>query len=173
MRWSDLDLQAGIARFPRVIVQGPGGVVIEQKARRQKRSGRKVTLDVYSIAALVALHDESFALAVSAGVVLPSDALVFSNDLDGRRPWTPNAISSRYISLRERLGLYDVRLHDLRHFMATTLLNAGVNPKTVATRGGWSQIATMLNRYAHSLQVSDLDAAQRIGDILANRPDDG
>jgi integrase len=62
-----------------------------------------------------------------------------------------------------------IRLHDFRHYMATTLLAAGVDPKTVAQRGGWTKVATMLDRYAHALPVSDRAAADAIGGILAAR----
>jgi hypothetical protein len=31
-------------------------------------------------------------------------------------------------------------------FMATQLLGAGVDPKVVAQRGGWSKVATVLGR---------------------------
>jgi integrase len=44
----------------------------------------------------------------------------------------------------------EIRLHDFRHYMTTTLLAAGVDPKTVAQRGGWSK-------------------ADAIGDILSRR----
>jgi integrase len=62
-----------------------------------------------------------------------------------------------------------IRLHDFRHYMATTLLPAGVDPKTVAQRGGWTTVATMLGRYADVLPVSDRAAADAIGAILAAR----
>jgi integrase len=166
LRWTDLDLDAGVARFTRVIVDGPKGAVVEQKARRNKRSGSKVALDVYTVTALIALHDACFARAADAGVVLPGDALVFSDALDGSKPWRPNSVTARYCGLRDRIGLHDIRLHDLRHFMATALLNAGVNPKTIATRGGWADVAMMLNRYAHSLPAADHAAATAMGELL-------
>jgi len=62
-----------------------------------------------------------------------------------------------------------VRLHDFRPYMATTLLAAGIDPETVAQRGGWTKVATMLDRYAHALPVSDRAAADAIGGILAAR----
>ena len=43
LRWSDLDLITGTARFPRVVVIGPAGPV-ERPATRTKRSRRKVAL---------------------------------------------------------------------------------------------------------------------------------
>jgi hypothetical protein len=51
--------------------------------------------------------------------------------------------------------------------MATQLLGAGVDPKVVAQRGGWSKVATMLDRYAHALPVKDRAAAEVLGGMLA------
>jgi hypothetical protein len=50
--------------------------------------------------------------------------------------------------------------------MATQLLGAGVDPKVVAQRGGWSKVATMLDRYAHALPVKDRAAAEVLGGLL-------
>jgi hypothetical protein len=50
--------------------------------------------------------------------------------------------------------------------MATQLLGAGVDPKVVAQRGGWSKVATMLDRYAHALPVNDRAAADVLGQML-------
>ena len=69
--------------------------------------------------------------------------------------------------LRARIGLEDVRLHDLRHFVATQLLGAGVDVRTVAGRLGHRNAATTLNVYAHFLEQSDREAAEVIGSVIA------
>jgi integrase len=102
------------------------------------------------VAALSAHHDRQVERAAAAGVALPADAYVFSDDVLGQQPWRPDSTSRKYRHLRWWVaGLSESRLHDLRHFMATQLLGAGVDPKVVAQRGGWSKVATMLDRYAH------------------------
>ena len=68
-------------------------------------------------------------------------------------------------------GVSESRLHDLRHFMATQLLGAGVDPKVVAQRGGWSKVATMLDRYAHALPVKDRAAADVLRDARRRFPE--
>lgn len=52
----------------------------------------------------------------------------------------------------------DVRLHDLRHFVATQLLIAGVDVRTVARRVGHRNAATTLNVYAHFVEQTDRKA---------------
>jgi integrase len=168
LRWTYLDLSSGTLRFPRVIVVGPDGLV-ERPASRSKRSGRKVALSPYCVAALVAHREKQTEITIAAGAPLPVNAFIFSDDPLGLRPWRPDSTDRRFRQLRSKVEMNAIRLHDFRHYMATTLLAAGVDPKTVAQRGGWTKVATMLDRYAHALPVRDRAAADAIGGILAAR----
>ena len=80
--------------------------------------------------------------ALALGVRLADDALLFSN-AEGR-PWRPDVCTNRFGRLRGRLGLEHVRLHDLRHFVASVLIDGGIAISTVAARLGHSQISTTL-----------------------------
>jgi integrase len=162
LRWTYFDLSSGTLRFPRVIVVGPDGLV-ERPASRSKRSGRKVALSPYCVAALVAHREKRTELTSAAGAPLPVNAFIFSDDPLGLRPWRPDSTDRRFRQLRSKVEMNAIRLHDFRHYMATTLLAAGVDPKTVAQRGGWTKVATMLDRYAHALPASDRAAADAIG----------
>ncbi|MGH9272914.1 MAG: tyrosine-type recombinase/integrase [Ilumatobacteraceae bacterium] len=68
-------------------------------------------------------------------------------------------------------GLPDVRLQDLRHFVASQLLSAGVDVRTVAGRLGHRNAATNLNVYAHFLEQADRGAAAVIGRVIADDQD--
>ena len=60
----------------------------------------------------------------------------------------------------------DVRLHDLRHYVATRLLSADVGVRTVAGRLGHRNAAMTLNVYSHFLAESDREAANVLGRLL-------
>ena len=51
--------------------------------------------------------------------------------------------------LADRAGLKGVRLHDLRHFHATAMLEAGVHVKVVQERLGHSTVGVTGNIYSH------------------------
>ncbi len=70
------------------------------------------------------------------------------------------------MKLRNRAGLPGVRLHDLRHFVATRMLAAGVPVPTVSGRLGHANSATTLNVYSHFLEASDREAAEALGQLL-------
>lgn len=60
----------------------------------------------------------------------------------------------------------DVRLHDLRHYVAIRLLSAGVDVRTVAGRLGHRNASTTLNVYAHFVPQADGRAADLLGEIF-------
>ena len=71
-------------------------------------------------------------------------------------------------SVREE-AVPDVRLHDLRHFVATQLLSAGVDVRTVSGRLGHRGAATTLNVYAHFVEQSDRNVADMMGGAPRDR----
>ena len=50
-----------------------------------------------------------------------------------------------------RAGIVRLTPHSCRHGFATTLLRAGIDPKTVATMGGWKDVATVMKYYARAM----------------------
>ena len=91
---------------------------------------------------------------------------VFSDDIDGGRPWLPNRVTKTFIKSRRRANLANYRLNDLRHFMATEMLASGVPVPTVSQRLGHARASTTLNVYAHRIPGADTDAADLMADIL-------
>ena len=92
---------------------------------------------------------------------------MFSFDPDGTRPWRPDVVTHRFARLREQVGLPTVRLHDLRHYVATRLLAGGVAVSTVAGRLGHARTSTTLNVYGHFVPSSDQAAADFLATLLA------
>jgi integrase len=98
---------------------------------------------------------------------LADDPYLFSLDPDCYRPWAPDRVTKMFVSLRDRIGLKRLRLHDLRHFAATRLLAAGVPIRTVSGRLGHANAATTLGVYAHFVEASDQVAADVMGQLLS------
>ena len=69
-------------------------------------------------------------------------------------------------NLRTKAGLPDARIHDLRHFVATQLIAAGHDIRTVAGRLGHAQTSTTLNTYAAFVKARDHDAAADLAAML-------
>lgn len=54
------------------------------------------------------------------------DRFVFSTDGKVLRAWLPNFVTKRFIRARQAAGLGHLRLHNLRDFMVTQMLDAGL-----------------------------------------------
>ena len=128
LRWIDVDLVGGSLSIQRSLVEGPDGPrIVPTKTRRSYR----VALDA---ASLELLRGQNRVEVTDGGVAPLEDRFVFSSDPAGTRPWSPNFVTKRFIRLRRAAGLSHFRLHDLRHFMATQMLDAGVPIPIVAAR---------------------------------------
>lgn len=87
---------------------------------------------------------------------------------DGATPWKPDWITKHFIAARRAAGLPHFRLHDLRPFMATQMLAAGMPIATVSQRLSHARASTTLNVYAHSVPGGDRKAAETLAAILAS-----
>jgi len=65
------------------------------------------------------------------------------------------------------------RLHDLRHFSATTAIGSGHDVRTVAHRLGHADPAMTLRVYAHAVATADRAVADSLGDALGPIDDRG
>lgn len=74
-------------------------------------------------------------------------------------------MTKRFINYRTAVNL-NCRLHDLRHFMATTMLTAGVPITTVSARLSHARTSTTLNVYAHAVLDGDAIPAEVLSCVL-------
>lgn len=159
LRWRDVDLDGASLSFQRSLVDGANGPVL---APTKTRRSHQVALDALTTSSLVALRER-----LEAGDV-DLDRFVFSNRDDGSRPWLPNWVTKAFIRCRRDVGLAHFRLHDLRHFMATEMLNDGVPIAIVASRLAHARASTTLNVYAHAVPGGDQAAAERLATRLVD-----
>jgi integrase len=156
LRWIDVDLVGGNLSIQRSLVEGPDGpLVVPTKTRRSHR----VALDA---ASLDLLRRQRWAASADGGVEGTDRWFIFSSDRGGSRPWSPNFVTKRFIKVRRATGLSHFRLHDLRHFMATQMLDAGVPVPVVAARLCHARASTTLNVYAHAVPGGDRLAAEAL-----------
>jgi integrase len=165
LRWCDVDEEHRALSFSRALVQGPDGPTLTwTKTHRTYRV--ELDGDTYDVLMEHRTSCEA-AAAKTAGVELAGDAFVFSLRPDGATPWKPEWVTKHFIAAHRAAGLPHFRLHDLRHFMATQMLAAGVPIATVSQRLSHARASTTLNVYAHSVPGGDRRAAEILAAILA------
>lgn len=164
LRWDDL---AGAeVQIRRSVVRGDDGAVHVRPYPKSKKP-RTVTVDPATVALLGGHRRRCAADALACGVGFGADAFVFAAEPDGRDPWAPDRATKTWGRARRRLGLDRVRLHDLRHFVATRLLDAGYAPADVAARLGHANAAITQRIYAHAIPARDAEMAGTLAELLA------
>jgi integrase len=153
LRWWDIDLDGRVMMIQRSLNEGPSGPVL---APTKTRRSNRIALD----AETVELLREELKVCARSSTGKDPARYVFSPDNEGERPWFPNWVTKRFLHHRKAAGLPHFRLHDLRHFMATQMLDAGVPIAVVAGRLGHARASTTLNVYAHAVSGADNDAAE-------------
>jgi integrase len=144
----------------------PGQALLDQE-RTKTRTKRRVAVGQSTLALLRSHRAAQAETALASGTTLTPDAYVFSRVADASIPIRPDGVTHRFSKLARRLGV-SCRLHDLRHFMVTQLISAGVDVRTVAGRAGHADGGRItLGTYAHFQQAQDRKAAELMDGLLA------
>lgn len=174
LRWSDIDLDAGVMAINRNLSYiAHRGTIFDYP--KTKKSRRCIKLSDDCIALLRDYKQWQMRERLKVGtfcqrtITIEGGKLV-KNDLlftkpDGK-PIDPNTVSSWFpVFLREH-GLPPCRFHSLRHSNAALLIAAHVPATTVAGRLGHAQVSTTTNIYAAMIRSSDAAAADALGNVF-------
>ena len=132
-------------------------MLTETKSKRR----HSVDLDDTTIAVLARLA----ARRAEAGH-LSVEGFVFSADGSGEQAWKPNWVTKTFLRYQRACGLAPFRLHDLRHFMATHMLDLGVPVTVVSRRLDHRRVSTTLDYYSHVVPGRDRFAATALSNRL-------
>ena len=163
LRWERVDFERETLVIARSVIEVEGGLLEKDT---KTHAIRRIALDSRTLDVLAQQRGAIDELAAQVEVALAPTSYVFTHDPAGAVPWTPDYVTKNFQRLRSSLGLERVRLHDLRHFAATSLLAAGVPVRTVAGRLGHANAATTLGIYAHFVEASDREAAGAIAETI-------
>ena len=90
---------------------------------------------------------------------------LFGKPSDMTRPWAPNWVAKRFAVALDHPGVAHFRFHDLRHFVATQMLGAGVALPVMSARLGHARVPTTLNVYAASMPAWDRAGAETLSTL--------
>jgi integrase len=167
LRWRHVNLTLGTISVRRSVDQN-GAETTEKDTKTHQH--RRIALDPQTMAVLSEHKERWAARASSLGSSLSEEAFVFSLTPDGSESMNLDTVTQRYGRLAERLGIATT-IHKLRHFSATELIAAGVDPRTVGGRlghaGGGS---TTLRVYSAWVAESGQRAATMLSARMPERP---
>ncbi|MEO3766216.1 site-specific integrase [Streptomyces sp. B8F3] len=167
LTWDDIDLTTGRLRVRRNL----------QRIRRElifgtpktARSVRTLSLPKRCVSALREHREQQLKERAAAGLKwdpLPHqpNGLVFTT-VTGR-PTDPRSLNRMLTVLCRQAKVRRVRVHDLRHTCASMLLAQGVDARTLMETLGHSAITMTLDLYAHVMDTTLQEAANRMDDAL-------
>ncbi|MFV2198744.1 tyrosine-type recombinase/integrase [Nocardiopsis sp. LOL_012] len=157
VRWEDIDLVKGTVRIARQLQTGRGGLV--ELAPKSAASRRMVALDHTTTGVLRRHQWHQQKEAQARGQEWNPRGFVFTGVRGG--PLAPERLSRLFRKLNTESGLPPVRLHDLRHGVATLALAAGVELKVVQAMLGHASIVLTADTYASVLPEVAREAAER------------
>lgn len=155
LQWADVDLDGGSVLISRSVSAVPGGSEIKGTKTGDRR---RIAIGPRTVS-LLREHEARCELRARAcDSTLKPSAFVFSPDPDGQGPYNPHTFTRVFVDACKAAGVPAMRLHDLRHHSATTLLKQGAAVGEVMDRHGWRTVE-MVSRYRHLLEATDIRAA--------------
>lgn len=165
LSWSDVDLAAGS-----LVISGSASVVEGQRIVGTTKGGhrRTVSIDPSTVRVLQAHRARQAEERLLVESDWPESDLVFRTAFgEPLYPDTPSQLLPKLIAKHNAehppVALPKIRLHDLRHIHATTLLLAGEPVHVVAARLGHADPSVTLRVYAHVVQ----ELAPAVADTFA------
>ncbi|MEJ8547138.1 tyrosine-type recombinase/integrase [Brevibacillus borstelensis] len=146
LAWNDVDLEKRTIHVRQQIVRTRGEYRLTQP--KTKSSDRIISLSESLVAPLRRHKAEQAQKKLLIGPMYNPDGLVCCRPEDGL-PYSATPVRRKFDALLDKAGLPRVRIHDLRHTVATLLLEQGVHPKVVSELLGHANIGITLDRYSH------------------------
>jgi integrase len=166
LKWEDIDL-AGRRLVVRRALQrqtGNGLMFVEPKTSRSRRT---IHLTAIAVEALIEHKDHTELLKQAARDRWRESGLVFTSTVgDGMEAGVVNDNLRRLLA---KAGLPHIRVHDLRHTVATILLQGGAHPKLVQDLLGHSTVTLTLDTYSHVTPALHLEATRRLDEVMNAR----
>lgn len=165
--WNSIDFEASTIDFKRALVINNLTNTVEIGELKTKNSRRLLPMPDMLRAELLNVKQAKEEAARGAGKHVVSSSFVFTT-IQGK-PFRPDSISQAFKRAAVKIGLPDMRLHDLRHTAITYMLEAGENPKTVSEFAGHATAQFTMNQYAHVLEQSKKKASDSLMKTLFSK----
>jgi integrase len=161
MRWTNVDLERGLARV--VDFASTLGYEVVASEGKSRDAVRTVDLD-QGLVRVLRMQRRLQAAERSASESYTDSNYVFTKTEGGA--YHPQYLSRMLGRYTAEVGLPRLTAHGLRHTCATLMLAKGVAPKVAAERLGHADATLFTNLYSHVTPTMQRDAAERIGAAL-------
>jgi integrase len=163
LRWSDLDLDAGVASVSqgRVALDGGASTVDDPKSDQRVRAVPVESIHPGTVALLKKMKAKQAADKLRAGAAWRASEFVVVDELGD--PLAPQVYSDRFRRLCADAGVRAIKLHSVRHSLAFWLHQLGVAPADAAALLGHSTEVHLSTYLPHSGAAGIQAAARALG----------
>ena len=162
LKWHNIDLESKKIHINENRVTVKGNVIT--KAPKSKSSNRTITIGPSACSILQIAKAEYDAKRKAYGPGFSKDDYVIH--LKDGSPYHPDSLTQKWDRFMTKHGLKHIRLHDLRHSCATSMVANHVDGKTVQQRLGHASYKTTYDLYVHRTQAMDDHAAEIMDNIV-------
>lgn len=151
LKWADVDFEQGTITIRRGIDTRKRQFKPEGDETKTAGSERTIKMDKETLDLLAAARHERLKqrTRIKVSSLRIDDMLIFG---DGVRPLGEDAVRKTLRRALKTAELPRIRVHDLRHSIASILIDAGVPLATVAEFLGHSTPSTTVSTYTHKLR---------------------
>ncbi|MDH2882397.1 tyrosine-type recombinase/integrase [Bacillus cytotoxicus] len=160
IRWRDIDFKKGIIHIRQTVTQD-GRI---KTGAKTDSSIKSIHIPSILIEELLAHKDRIENEKQQLGEKYNDFDLVVCTQ--NGKPIIPRNFRQFFKETTKRIGLPQIRVHDLRHTHATILIEQNVNVKLISSRLGHSSIKTTLDIYSHVLPSMDKSISDEIEKII-------
>lgn len=162
LKWKHIDLTNKKIHITENRVSVKGSVITKQP--KSKSSNRTITIGSNTCKILQIAKDEYDTKRKAYGPGFSKEEYVIH--LKDGSPYHPDSLTQKWDRFMAKHGLKHIRLHDLRHSCATSMVANNVDHKTVQKRLGHSSYKTTMDLYVHRTQAMDEHAAEIMDNII-------
>jgi integrase len=159
-----IDLDAGTIDIFRTVIAGEKGAPVFRDGRTKSETSTRVISIPDALIPAIRKHRATInAMVLAWGKGYQREPLLLFPTFGGA-PLSPSVLTIRLRQLQRQAGVVGVApTHGFRHGMASALIAAGLDVKTVADRLGHSTTAFTLSTYVHSISGRDKAASDQLG----------
>jgi integrase len=164
LKWTDLDFGQGSLHVHRQLTRIKGGG-FEFTAPKTKAGIRKIALGPSTLQILKDHNKYQQMEIYKIGDRWQDHGLIFTTQIG--TPLDKYNLLKSFKKLIKKIGLPEIRFHDLRHTAASLMLNQGIPTIVVSKRLGHSKPSITLDIYGHLIPSKQHEAALIMDELLS------
>ncbi|CAN5670425.1 site-specific integrase [soil metagenome] len=165
LKWRNVDLDAGTVSVHQAITLLDSKVIVQEPKTAGSR--RTLHLGTDALELMKRYRARQIVYRLRLGPVWHDKGIVFSGMFGDYLH--PSNVDRAFHRLIQEAGVPRIRVHDLRHTIATWLLSAGEPITDVSKMLGHARVSITLDTYSHVLPDSKDRVATAAGDLLYRR----